>query len=44
MANLTFNPGCRNSWHSHKAGQLLIVPHSTQLIVVRIIMGESHIR
>ena len=22
--NVTFEPGCRNSWHSHKAGQLLI--------------------
>lgn len=24
MANVTFEPGCRNSWHSHQAGQLLI--------------------
>lgn len=24
MSNVTFEPGCRNSWHSHKAGQLLI--------------------
>lgn len=24
MANVTFEPGCRNSWHAHKAGQLLI--------------------
>ena len=24
MANVTFEPGCRNNWHSHKAGQLLI--------------------
>ena len=24
MANVTFDPGCRNSWHSHKAGQILI--------------------
>lgn len=24
MANVTFELGCRNSWHSHKAGQLLI--------------------
>ena len=24
IANVTFEPGCRNSWHSHKAGQLLI--------------------
>lgn len=24
MANVTFEPGCRNSWHSHKAGQFLI--------------------
>lgn len=24
MAHVTFEPGCRNSWHSHKAGQLLI--------------------
>ena len=24
MTNVTFELGCRNSWHSHKAGQLLI--------------------
>lgn len=24
MSNVTFEPGCRNSWHSHKAGQMLI--------------------
>lgn len=24
MANVTFEPGCRNSWHLHKGGQLLI--------------------
>lgn len=24
MSNATFEPGCRNSWHSHKAGQILI--------------------
>ena len=24
MATVTFEPGCRNSWHLHKAGQLLI--------------------
>lgn len=24
MANVAFEPGCRNSWHSHKAGQILI--------------------
>lgn len=24
MVNVTFEPGCRNSWYSHKAGQLLI--------------------
>lgn len=24
MSNVTFEPGCRNSWHSHKTGQLLI--------------------
>lgn len=24
MTNVTFEPGCRNSWHFHKAGQLLI--------------------
>lgn len=24
MTNVTFEPSCRNSWHSHKAGQLLI--------------------
>ena len=24
MSNVSFEPGCRNSWHSHKAGQILI--------------------
>lgn len=24
MFNVTFTPGCRNSWHSHKGGQILI--------------------
>lgn len=24
-ANVTFEPGCRNNWHSHTGGQLLIV-------------------
>lgn len=24
MSNVTFEPGCRNSWHSHTAGQILI--------------------
>lgn len=24
MANVTFEPGCRNSWHSHSGGQILI--------------------
>lgn len=24
MANVTFEPGCRNNWHSHNAGQILI--------------------
>lgn len=24
MSNVTFEPGCRNSWHLHKAGQMLI--------------------
>lgn len=24
MSNVIFEPGCRNSWHSHKAGQILI--------------------
>lgn len=24
MFNVTFEPGCRNSWHSHSGGQLLI--------------------
>lgn len=24
MSNVIFEPGCRNSWHSHKAGQMLI--------------------
>ena len=25
MANVTFEPGCRNSWHKHAGGQLLLV-------------------
>lgn len=29
MANVTFEPGCRNSWHSHKAGQLLLPPQAS---------------
>ena len=24
VANVTFEPGCRNNWHSHTGGQLLI--------------------
>lgn len=24
MSNVTFEPGCRNSWHSHTGGQILI--------------------
>ncbi len=25
ISNVTFEPGCRNNWHSHTGGQLLIV-------------------
>ena len=25
LSNVTFEPGCRNNWHSHTGGQLLIV-------------------
>jgi 4-carboxymuconolactone decarboxylase len=25
MANVTFEPGCRNNWHKHPGGQLLLV-------------------
>lgn len=25
MYNVTFEPGCRNSWHTHSGGQLLLV-------------------
>ncbi|SHJ61636.1 Cupin domain protein [Desulfatibacillum alkenivorans DSM 16219] len=25
VANVTFEPGCRNSWHKHQGGQLLLV-------------------
>ncbi len=25
LANVTFEPGCRNNWHSHTGGQLLII-------------------
>ena len=24
VANVVFEPGCRNNWHSHKGGQILI--------------------
>ncbi|MCD7899593.1 MAG: cupin domain-containing protein [Bacteroides sp.] len=24
MSNVTFEPGCRNNWHSHTGGQLLV--------------------
>ena len=24
MANVTFEPGCRNNWHIHHAGQILV--------------------
>lgn len=25
VASVTFEPGCRNNWHSHPAGQVLVV-------------------
>jgi len=25
VADVTFEPGCRNNWHSHPAGQILVV-------------------
>ncbi len=25
IANVTFEPGCRNNWHSHTGGQVLVV-------------------
>jgi quercetin dioxygenase-like cupin family protein len=25
VGDVTFEPGCRNSWHSHPAGQILVV-------------------
>lgn len=25
VANVTFAPGCRNSWHAHQGGQVLLV-------------------
>jgi len=25
IANVTFEPGCRNNWHSHAGGQILLV-------------------
>ncbi|MDE5708711.1 MAG: cupin domain-containing protein [Alistipes sp.] len=25
IANVTFEPGCRNNWHSHTGGQILVV-------------------
>lgn len=29
MANVTFEPGCRNNWHSHTGGQILIAVGGT---------------
>jgi quercetin dioxygenase-like cupin family protein len=29
VGDVTFEPGCRNSWHSHPAGQILIVTAGT---------------
>lgn len=29
IANVTFEPGCRNSWHKHSGGQLLIATAGT---------------
>lgn len=25
IGNVTFEPGCRNNWHAHKGGQILLV-------------------
>lgn len=25
IANVTFEPGCRNNWHSHTGGQILVI-------------------
>lgn len=25
VANVTFEPGCRNNWHTHEGGQILLV-------------------
>lgn len=37
MANVTFEPGCRNHWHIHHAktggGQMLILPEKAQQIL-----------
>ena len=29
IGNVTFEPGCRNNWHSHAGGQILIVTAGT---------------
>ncbi|MGV6946434.1 cupin domain-containing protein [Sphingobacterium kyonggiense] len=29
ISNVTFEPGCRNNWHSHSGGQILIVVGGT---------------
>lgn len=29
MSNVTFEPGCRNNWHSHTGGQILIAVGGT---------------
>ena len=27
ISNVTFEPGCRNNWHKHPGGQILLVTH-----------------
>ena len=41
MNNVTFEPGCRNNWHSHTGGQILIAVGGTGYYQER---GKSAVR
>lgn len=40
MSNVTFEPGCRNNWHSHTGGQLLVATAGRDIIRNK---GKRHV-
>lgn len=46
MSNVTFEPGCRNNWHSHTGGQILVAVGGTGYyqergkVAVRMVPGD----